>query len=106
MAGARLGNSYNVRAGGKRALVSTSYRLSWNGRFWLHRDTALQRKVVLKPEPVSVRGEVTHHVFARGEDAVVCGLIVSFLEYLRYERLMIRKRRDDVDMRRPVGPSL
>src|ERR1700739_2545896 len=106
MAVARIVNSCNVRTGVKRAMVSTSYRLSGNGRFWLHRDTALQRKVVLKTELVSVSREVAQHVFVRGEDAVVCDLIVPFLENLCYERLMIRERRDDVDMRWPVGPSL
>src|ERR1700750_3386353 len=106
MAGARIVNSCNIRAGPKRAMVSTSYRLSGNGRFWLHRDTALQRKVVLKSEPVSLSRESAQHVFSRGEDAVVCGLIGPFLENLCYERLMIRERRDDVDMRGPVGPSL
>ena len=60
----------------------------------------------MNPEPISVRHKVTQHVFARSEDRVFRYLVVSFHENLRYERLVVGKRGDDMDMRRPVGPSL
>ena len=60
----------------------------------------------MKSELVSIRHKVTQHVFARSEDRVFRDLIVSLHENLCYERLVVGKRGDDMDMRRPVGPSL